>query len=135
MLLRALQAFFYFVSLDCLLEILSEIGEAHVALAEERIVESQCGAHGLRLVTLRCHMLQVVAQQRTVVGMGTVLNNLMGAVHRSLAPEVGNALLVTMMSTSCSVESTWQHMGTTADIFPPLAVDGVVNMLTYPLRS
>ena len=74
------------------LNILAEVGEAHVTLAEERVMEGECGTHVLRLMANRGDVLQIVAQHRTVVGMCAVFDNLLSTAHRAFPAQVGNAL-------------------------------------------
>ena len=74
-----------------LFNVFTEVGQPHITLAQERIVEGQCGAHMLRFVTARSN-LQIVAQQRTVVRMGAVFDDFVCAMERTLAPEVGHSL-------------------------------------------
>ena len=83
----------FFVALCYILhQILREVGESHIAFAEEGVVESQRGTHVLRLVSHRCDMREIVAKQRFVVGVGAVLNNFPSAANRAFASEVGDSL-------------------------------------------
>ena len=74
-------------------QILREVGESHIAFAEEGIVESQRGTHVLRFVTHRCDMREIVAQQGFVVGVGAVLDDFPCAANGAFASEVGDSLL------------------------------------------
>lgn len=75
-----------------LFNVFTEVGQPHITLAQERVVEGQRGAHMLWLMTARSN-LQIVAQQRTVVRMGAVFDDFVGAMERTLASEVGHSLL------------------------------------------
>ena len=74
------------------LHIFAEIGESHVALLCKSVVEGEGCTQGARLVSLRRNAL-IVAQQRTIVGVGAVVYYLFGATCRALSAQVGNALL------------------------------------------
>ena len=74
-------------------QILREIGESHVTFAQERVVEGQCGTHVLGFVTHGGNVLEIVAQQRFVVGVGTILDDFPCSAHRTFASEVGYSLL------------------------------------------
>ena len=75
------------------LQIFAEISKSHVALLQEGVVESERGAHALGLVSHGRNVLQVIAQQRSVVGMGAMLDDFMSPAHGSFAAKVGHALL------------------------------------------
>ena len=47
----------------------------------------------MRVVRLRVGALEVVAEQRPVVGVRSVLDDLLGTLVRGLAAQVGHALL------------------------------------------
>lgn len=77
----------------CLLDVFSEIGEAHVALAEEGVVHGEGGTEAVVGVTAELlGILEVVAEQRLIVGMCD-LDELLGFLHGALAAQVGNTVL------------------------------------------
>ena len=78
--------------LNVLFQILAEVSQSHVATAQERVVEGQCCPHRLWLMAHRSYVFHVVAQQWTIVRMGTILDDLFGSPHRTLTAQVGNAL-------------------------------------------
>lgn len=82
---------FYRVRIVRRLEELREVRETHVALAEECVVECQSCTHVLRLVAHRSE-LEVFAQQGTVVGVCTVVDNLFCTAEWTLSTEIGEAL-------------------------------------------
>ena len=73
-------------------KIFAKVAQAHVALVEEGVVEGEGSTHRLWLMAL-WRYAQILAQQRLVVGVGTVFNDLLCATHRSFAAQVGHALL------------------------------------------
>ena len=75
-----------------LLHILGEVGEVHIALAGQRVVHSESCRQVVVRMTAHGN-LQVVVEQRTVVGMCAVVDDQTGALHRALAAEVGDTLL------------------------------------------
>ena len=74
------------------LQILREVRQTHVTLAQIGVVEGQCRPHVLRFVSHGSDVLQVVPEQLLVVGMRTMLNHLQGTAVWTLASQVGNAL-------------------------------------------
>ena len=64
----------------------------HIALAGQRVVHSESCRQVVVRMTAHGN-LQVVVEQRTVVGMCAVVDNQTGALHRALAAEVGDTLL------------------------------------------
>ena len=46
-----------------LFNVFTEVGQPHITLAQERVVEGQCGAHMLRFVTARSN-LQIVYRHK-----------------------------------------------------------------------
>ena len=72
-------------------QILSKVGQPHIALAHECVVKGEGATHGLWLVAATRYF-KIVAQQRTVVGMGAVLNDFLGTAQCSLASEIGHTL-------------------------------------------
>ena len=68
------------------------VGKAHIALALQGIVHAECSAHVVAGLTLGRHV-EVIPQELTIVGMGTILDDSLGALHGTLAAEVGDTLL------------------------------------------
>ena len=64
----------------------------HVALAEESVVECECGREFVRCLSLVCN-LEIVPQQLFVVGMSAVLNDGLCAFAWRLSSQVGYTLL------------------------------------------
>ena len=73
-------------------EILSEIGVAHVACLVEGVMERERGGEGVRGLTLGSET-EVVAEQFAVHWMRAVVDYRVGAFHRVLMAEVGDALV------------------------------------------
>ena len=72
-------------------QILGEVGEPHVTLSCERVVECEGGAQRTGAVSL-CGYALVFAQQRAVVGVRAVVYYLLRSPCRTLSSEVGYAL-------------------------------------------
>ena len=60
-----------------LFQIFSEISQSHISLLQEGIVHGEGSTHALWLVAL-LSKLQVFAEHRAVIWMGTVFDNLLG---------------------------------------------------------
>lgn len=94
-----------------------------IALVErEGLIEE---VRRVRVMCLRVGALEVVAQHGAEVGVRAVLDDLLGALARRLAAQIGHALLRDDDVASCSGWSTCEQNGTTAEILPTLATDGV----------
>ena len=74
-----------------LFDIFSEIRQVHVALACQCVVHSECSGQAMACLS---HLgeFEVFAQQRTVIGVSTVLDDEVRALDGALATEVGHTL-------------------------------------------
>lgn len=106
----------------------------HVALAHQSVVH---GEGSCQAVACLSHLgnLQIVAQQRTVVRMSTVLYDEVCTLYWALASQVGHTLLCNDDVYIVLRVILMAYHGTIELIRPPLAVDGQVKMLMYALRS
>ena len=79
-------------SLFSLFHVLGKVGEVHVALAHESVVE---GKGSREVVACLSHLrnLQVVPQQLTIVGVGAVFDDALRTLYWALAAKVGYTLL------------------------------------------
>lgn len=80
---------FYLVKLSA---ILAEVGVAHVAGFVECVVEGKRCGERMRCLTPLAH-LEVVEQQRTIVGVSAVVDDLVGALYGIEVTQVGDALV------------------------------------------
>ena len=74
-----------------LFQIFSEISQSHISLLQEGIVHGESSTHALWLVAL-LGKLQVFAEHRAVIRMGTVFDNLFGTAQWAFATEIGYSL-------------------------------------------
>ena len=75
-----------------LFHVLSEIGQVHVALACQCVVHGESGGQIMVGMTALGN-LQVIPQQLFVVGVSTVLDDALCALHGALSTEVSHTLL------------------------------------------
>ncbi len=68
------------------------VGQAHVALAAQCVVHGKGAGQTMAGVTAGAQF-EVVPKQLLVVGMCALLDDQFGTLHRTLASEVGHALL------------------------------------------
>jgi hypothetical protein len=77
----------------------------------------------------------VFAQNGSVVGMSAVFNECVGAFHRTLAAQIGDALLGYDHLDGVLAAVQTAARGTMVLIFPPLAVEGQVKKERKALRA
>ena len=76
-----------------LFQIFSPVGQAHIALAQEGVMHGKgCRESMMSVTTERFCILQVVTQQRPVVGV-CHLDQLLGPLHVALVTQVGHTIL------------------------------------------
>src|SRR5574344_2761329 len=90
---RTAQSMIFFVFFILIfLQILTKIGQSHITLFQECIVESQSGTHAMRLMSMFCYF-KIISKQWTVIWMSTVFYNLFCTTQRSLSSKISNTLL------------------------------------------
>ena len=72
--------------------------------------------------------VEVLMQQRTIVGMCALVDDLLCTVAGTLSTQVGHTIFQTMIFTECSLWSSCVTLGTMQLMAPFLAVEGVRKM-------
>ena len=79
----------FYIERNFLLDVLSEICQAHITLAEEGVMHGEGGAETVvGVTTVLLGVLQIIAEHRLIVGMSH-LNELLSLLHSALATQVG----------------------------------------------